>query len=37
MCKEWMKKGSLGKFWNGVQMEDGEGETSIFVAAGGYN
>ena len=26
MCKEWIKKGSLEKFWNGVQLERQEKE-----------
>ena len=26
MRKEYRMKGSLGKFWNGAQLEDGEGE-----------
>ena len=25
-CKEWTKKGSLGKFWNSAYLEDEEGE-----------
>jgi hypothetical protein len=25
-CKEWTKKGSLKKIWNGVHLEEGERE-----------
>ena len=25
-CKEWRKKDFLGKFWNGIHMEDEEVE-----------
>ena len=35
-CKEWRKKSSLGKFWNGGLLEDEERRTSKFVDAGGY-
>ena len=26
MCREWNKKGSFGKLWNGALLEDEEGE-----------
>ena len=35
--KEWIKKGSLENFWNGVHLEDEEREDSKLVDTGGYN
>jgi hypothetical protein len=35
--EEWLKEGSLEKFWKGVNQEDEDGKTSKFMDAGGYN
>ena len=36
-CKEWMKKGSLEKFWDAVHLYGEEREDLEFMDAGGYN